>query len=87
MSELSKKALMKQIQMCDFIVFETALYLDTHKNDKEALAYYNTHRDMAKKYRMQYTELYGPLTITDNNNDKTWEWVTSKWPWEYGSEV
>lgn len=83
MVEMNKDALLKQLQMCDFIVFETALYLDTHKTDKEAIAYYNKHQEMAKKYRKEYTERFGMLKITDSKSDDKWEWVTGKWPWEY----
>lgn len=87
MSDMTKQSLLKQIQMCDFIVLEAGLYLDTHKTDKEALAYFKKHRDMAEKYRMEYTTKYGPLKITDNDSDEKWKWVMTKWPWEYGSEV
>lgn len=82
-----REKLMRKIQVCDFTVFETALYLDTHKNDVEALAFYKKHLAHSKALRSEYSEKYGPLTIADNQNDKVWEWVTDKWPWEYGSEV
>ncbi|WMJ22950.1 spore coat protein CotJB [Paludicola sp. MB14-C6] len=82
-----KQSLLKHIQICDFTLFETALYLDTHKYDKEALAFYQKYKVMAEEARQEYINNYGPLTIADVNNDKVWDWVTTKWPWEYGSEV
>lgn len=83
MEEMSKEKLLKQLQMCDFILFETALYLDTHKTDKEALAYYKKHQEMAEKYRLEYISKYGPLTINDSKSDEKWEWVIGQWPWEF----
>lgn len=77
-----KANLLKQIQMCDFVLNETALYLDTHKNDKEALKYFATHKEMVEKYRKEYTSKYGPLTQGDVTSDTTWTWVEGTWPWE-----
>lgn len=66
-----------------FVMIETALYLDTHPNDAEALAYY---AEMKEKYHEAvrlYTENVGPLDIfnvpTENNY---WTWVATPMPWE-----
>lgn len=79
----NKEKLMRQIQICDFLLLDTALFLDTHKNDKAALAFYKKHLAMAKAYRNEYVEKFGPLLISDSDCDSSWEWVASKWPWEY----
>lgn len=81
-----KQKLMKQIQICDFTLFETALYLDTHKTDKDAIAFYKKHKALLEEYRKEYVAKYGPINITDVNNDSVWEWVNSAWPWEYESK-
>jgi spore coat protein JB len=82
-----RQSLMKQIQIADFAVFEAALYLDSHKYDKDALAYYQKHKAHADELRQEYINNYGPLTIFDSKNDQVWDWVEGKWPWEYESEV
>lgn len=80
-----KQRLLREIQACDFNLFETALYLDSHKNDREALKYYNKHLKMAKELKEKYVKEYGPLVLSDNNSDRTWEWVKGPWPWEYAA--
>ncbi|MEG0895457.1 MAG: spore coat protein CotJB [Oscillospiraceae bacterium] len=77
---MDRNTLLRHIQMCEFILTEVTLYLDTHKNDKEALAFFNKHKEMLLKYKNEYTTKYGALTILDNN--ETWNWVDTKWPWE-----
>lgn len=80
-----KQCLLREIQICDFNLLETALYLDSHKNDCEALKYYNKHNKMAKELKEKYVKEYGPLVISDSTCEKTWEWVKGPWPWEYSS--
>ena len=80
MSEKTK--LMRQIQMLDFAVTEAALFLDTHPNNKKALAYYKKHRDMRDQVASAYEEMFGPLTIGGVSSQEKWTWVTACWPWE-----
>ena len=80
-----QEKLMRKIQVCDFALFEAALFLDTHKNDAEALKYYRKHRDTAKELREEYTKKFGPLKISDSSAQTKWEWVEGPWPWEYDS--
>ena len=44
-----KKRLLKQIRVLSFTVYEAALYLDGHPQDKCALAYYRKKKDMQKR--------------------------------------
>lgn len=74
---------MRQIQIYDFTLFDTALFLDTHKTDKEAIAFYKKYKAKADEYRKEYISKYGPLNISDVESDSVWEWVNSAWPWEY----
>lgn len=80
MSEKSK--LLRQIQMLDFAIIESTLFLDTHPNNKKALAYYKKHRDMRDQVVSAYEEMFGPLTIGGVRSDEKWTWVTTCWPWE-----
>jgi len=65
-----------------FAITELGLYLDTHKNDKEALALYLSYVALAKEGRKRYEEMYGPLrqsAVTEAG----WTWLQDPWPWEY----
>ena len=66
-----KERLLRKIQACSFALVEANLYLDSHPTCRDGLAYFARHN-----------EKYGPLTITQNNSSKKWEWVTSPFPWE-----
>lgn len=80
-----RQKLLRKIQTIDFALFEVALYLDTHKTDKEALAYYSKNRMESKKLHEEFTSKYGPLTIADTRAEGEWEWSNGPWPWEYAA--
>ena len=78
----NKSELMKTLSQAEFAVIETALFLDSHPEDKKALSYYNSMIEERDKLRAQYVQLYGPLTIYDNNDNSNWAWIKGPWPWE-----
>ncbi len=82
---VSGKELLKAIQMYDFALIELNLFLDTHPDDKKALAKFNEinpKREMAYK---AYAEKYGTITATQANYDKSFHWTDGPWPWERGA--
>ena len=50
-----RNMLLHRIQVCDFVLHETALFLDSHPNHKEALEYFRKHAAMAQAAKMEYT--------------------------------
>lgn len=74
--------LLKAIQMYDFYLYDLNLFLDTHPNDKNALAKFNDIKERRKKAIDAYTEKYGPLTAVQNNSDEHFYWSDDPWPWE-----
>lgn len=73
---------MQSIYELGFIMIETALFLDTHPEDAEALAYY---AEMKEKYQEAvrfYNENFGPLNIHSVTNENYWSWVATPMPWE-----
>ena len=71
-----------ELQAMGFMIQELALYLDTHRNDSEALALYRTYQRMYKEAKKKYEEICGPLshkTICDG----PYRWLDDPWPWEY----
>ena len=77
-----KRKLLNQLQMYNFAVIETGLYLDTHPHDARALAYFNKMKRTFKTAKKEYEEKYGPTVMTSNDSEKQWDWALSKWPWE-----
>lgn len=82
-----RQRLMRKIQICDFALFEAALFLDTHKTDKDALDYYHKHRNESIALREEYNKNYGPLTLSENMSKDVWQWAEGPWPWEYSSDA
>lgn len=77
-----KQKCLKKVQMYDFAVIETGLYLDTHPHDTRALEYFNKMKSSLKIVKKEYEEKYGPIIMTSNNSEKQWDWALTKWPWE-----
>ena len=78
-----RKTLLSRIATCDFILYETALFLDTHPNCKDALDYYQKHLEMRKSAEEEYTKKFGMLKHSDYNGQNNWQWTEGPWPWEY----
>lgn len=77
-----REVLLKRVQVCDFALNDAALFLDTHPDDKDALAFYKKYNDMRKQAVADYTSKYGPLQKTDLMSDTRWTWVDGPWPWQ-----
>ena len=65
-----------------FAITELGLYLDTHRDDKEALALYTDYVNLAKEGRKRYEAAYGPLQQTDVTT-AGYTWLNEPWPWEF----
>lgn len=72
-----------QIQAFGFAVQELALYLDTHRDDAEALALYRRYQKMYHDQRMEYSQKYGPLSHMEPITAEEYNWLNDPWPWEY----
>ena len=78
----SKYELFKKIQILEFVILDTGLYLDTHPMDQAALCYYHNHREMLDAAVDEYTKCYGPLTMDAVLSKNNWTWIEKPWPWE-----
>lgn len=73
-----------ELMALGFAITELGLYLDTHKNDKEALHLYREYVALAEDGRKRYEAVYGPLMQKHSGDDsRGWNWIDSPWPWEY----
>ena len=77
-----QKKLKKMIENYAFVVYETALYLDTHPDCRAALRHYAKFRDKLQEALRMYEESFGPVTMYGNRSCDSWDWVKEPWPWE-----
>ena len=71
-----------ELQTMAFVIQELALYLDTHRDDNEALEVYREFQKMYNKAKEEYIRECGPLnhmSVTDGE----YAWLDDPWPWEY----
>ena len=80
-----KDKLLLRLQIAEFSAFETALFLDTHNTDPDALAYFAKCRKKAKELEQEYVSKYGPLRIGQDESEKVGSWSKGPWPWEYSA--
>jgi len=71
-----------ELQTMAFAIQELALYLDTHRDDKEALELYQTYQKLYHEGMMAYTKKCGPLNHK-TPTDGPYRWLDDPWPWEY----
>lgn len=71
-----------ELQMMAFAIQELALYLDTHRDDNEALEMYRAYQRMYMDGKKKYEKDYGPLNHMSGIGDK-YNWLDDPWPWEY----
>lgn len=67
-----------------FALIETALFLDTHPDNTEALEYYCQIKNRYAEAVKEYEKTCAPLTLDRVDNDNYWMWVKTPWPWEGG---
>ena len=82
----NQKQLFHFINEVSFAAYEALLFLDTHPNDQDALAYFHKYNRLRNDAMKEYAIHYGPLTIStaDDCSSKCWEWMNQPWPWEGG---
>ena len=65
---------------------QTILYLDTHPQDPDALAYFEKYSRMRNQAMKEYAMNFGPLTIdtATASCSEYWKWINEPWPWQEG---
>ena len=80
--QLKPDTILSQLQTLGFAVQELALYLDTHREDQDALELYRGYQEMYHKLRAAYEAQYGPLNHM-HPQEGPYRWLDDPWPWEY----
>lgn len=71
-----------ELQVVGFVIQELALYLDTHRDDDEALEMYRAYQKLYSEGKKKYEEMYGPLNHMSECEGE-YRWGNDPWPWEY----
>ena len=71
---------METIGQSAFAAYDTLLYMDTHPQDREAMAYYHKQSVIRQEAMEEYARRFGPLTmdLIDESNCDTWEWMMQR---------
>lgn len=76
--------LLKKVYEYGFAVDDVILFLDTHPDNDDAIAYYQQMRAAYNQVYQEYVTSVRPLQITDVNTADGWAWLDDPWPWEGG---
>jgi spore coat protein JB len=74
---------LSELQVLGFALQEMALYLDTHRDDKEALELYRAYQEIYHRGMMEYEENCCAMAHGMPSNRDTYAWLDDPWPWEY----
>ena len=74
-----------ELQVLGFAIQELALYLDTHRDDREALELYQQYQQMYHNCNKQYAEDIGPMNHRSPASGKQYRWLDDPWPWDYAA--
>ena len=72
-----------ELQALAFAMNELALYLDTHRNDSEAAALFQSYSELYQHGVCEYQNRHGILYQAFAAQDGTYQWPNGPWPWEY----
>ena len=79
----SCKEALKKLQIVDFSLVETILYLDAYPHSRQALKHYHALLEEQKRLK-ESMKAAGcpPVCATDNVSHTAWTWTDGPWPWE-----
>ena len=77
-----RKELLNNLSEAQFASWDTHLFLDTHKSNKEAFSELQSYLKKANDAREAYEEEFGPLSPSDIYGETSFEWLSAPWPWE-----
>lgn len=74
---------LSELQTLHFAIQELALYLDTHRDDRDALELYRSYQQMYERCQEEYKQKYGPLNHMNASESECYDWLDDPWPWEF----
>jgi len=83
LQQINDRLYSTEMQALGFAIQELALYLDTHRDDSEALELYRSYQQMYMKCSQKWGNHHGPLNHHTASDSKRYNWLDDPWPWEY----
>ena len=81
------KAITKKLQMIDFAITETVLYLDAYPESKLALDYYHKLVGEREALTESLAKAGKPITYMNNTDTESWNWTNGPWPWDIDANL
>ena len=81
--KLKPDTLLSQLQSVNFAVQELALYLDTHRDDTQALETYRAYQRVYHDAMMHYEADCGAMAHVMPSDRPCYAWLDDPCPWEY----
>ncbi len=84
----SRQNALREVQIASFSAIETALYLDTHPYDGEAMAALKKYCAAREAATAAYESEFGPITVcacstaVEEGSRPYFKWALSPMPWE-----
>lgn len=78
-----KNTPLTELMALHFAIVELGLYLDTHRNDREAFALFTNYVKLYEDGKRRYEKQYGPLHQMAVAGMDNYDWLKEPWPWEY----
>ena len=72
-----------ELQTLAFAIQDLALYLDTHREDREAFELYQAYQEMYHKCMMEFQKNRSPVNHRTPAGGDCYRWLDDPWPWEY----
>lgn len=80
-----RKEMLDWINVVSFAVDDVKLFLDSHPENQEALAYFAEMKEQRVRALDEYAKCFGPLTVdTACTPAERWMWIDEPWPWQEG---
>ena len=76
---------LSELQALGFAVQELALYLDTHREDREALELYQQYQQRYADFLAQNEGVLPPMNHQMPTDGDSYDWLDDPWPWEFAA--
>ena len=73
-----KASLLQELRVCVFALTEARLYLDTHPDDRQALAFYRTHKEKLERLEKEWESVFEGTA----DSKGCWNRIETPWPWQ-----
>ena len=77
-----KEKFLYELSAVAFAAHELNLYLDLHPEDQSMFMLFTDYQKQANHLMEEYEQKFGPLTINSEEMDQSFNWASTKWPWE-----